>query len=297
MNNFKMTIMRFYFIAALVAVLNPFAFSQKGSSIKQTETPSYEIPFKLDDHLIMIKGSFDNHSKEYDFIFDTGTSGLVLLDSLSKFYHYIEIGKEKQMSPEGKYMGDRSVVQVDNLSFGSLHIKNKASLVDKEGIFSATAKGIIGLSAFDGYVITIDYTNQKLLMRKGNLEKGKNVLKLGSNDILEADIILNNKTIPTHFDCGSPFFISIPNSIKEKYNLTFKTKPTLIAKARTTGGDMDIFASQFDGNIKIGSIVLNDPKVELVTANFPAINIGYQFFIQYRMSIDFKNKLMKIEPK
>lgn len=60
---------------------------------------------------------------------------------------------------------------------------------------------------------------------------------------------------------------------------------------------MDILASHFDRNIAIGNVLLQEPRVEILTANFPAINIGYRFFVQYNVSIDFKNKRMKIEPK
>ncbi len=261
----------------------------------QTE---YKIPFKLDRHLIIIAGYLGTENpKKYDFIFDSGTSGVYLLDSLAKVYNYAEKGKVKEISPEGIDMGYATLVKLNALSFENLAVACDATLMPKEKLFSPTAIGIVGLSAFNGYVITIDYTNKQLVCTKGKIKKAKNLLTLNKSDILETTILVGNKSIPAHFDCGSPMFISIPKAISEKNNFKYKTEPKLVGRARTVGGEMDILLGQFDGNIAIGNVMLNEPRVEIVTANFPAINIGYRFFVQYNVSIDFKNKRMKIEPK
>ncbi len=282
------------FLFSVILLLNHSVYSQRSKN-KQPVKSVYEIPFKLDRHLIIIEGTFGNdNTQKHDFIFDSGSSGVYLSEQLSKEHNFSEVGKVKAISPEGKDMGDRSVVQINGLNFQDLSISCEAGVVPSEEIFSSTAVAIIGLAAFEGYVVTIDYSSKKLIFRKGSLTKGKNILKLNSSSILEANILVNGKLIPAHFDCGAPFGISIPKAIAEKYNLTFMAEPKLIGKARTVGGEMDILSAQLNGDVRVGKIVSKKPEVELLTANFSAINIGHRFFINHKISIDFTNKLMEI---
>jgi hypothetical protein len=285
----------FIFMLAFVLCAN-FVFSQKTISRKMSihQPTTVEIPFTLDHHLIVIKGKLGKeNNNEYDFIFDTGATGIYIWDSIAKRQAYTEVGKVKEISPEGNDMGEHTIININNLYFKNLFIKLDATLMPKEEIFSPTAIGVVGLSAFDGYVVTIDYKRKKILLKRGALKKAKDVISLNESQILEGNILLNGNIVPAHFDCGAPSYISIPIAMKDKCKLL--TEPKIIGKARTVGGEMDILAAQFDGTILIGSIKLIDPKIEFVTANFPAVNIGFRFFNTYKISMDIKNKLMKIE--
>jgi hypothetical protein len=274
-----------------------FVFSQK--SIVKTNiknNTSYEIPFTLDRHLIVLKVKFGKDTNtSYDLIFDTGTPGLYLQDSFIFKQGFKKISEMTEISIEGKDMGKRDIVVVDKINISNFILKTTAVKMPSEELFSPKAVGIIGLSAFNGYIVTIDYTNQLMKLKKGNLKNEKNLLKLNANSILEANIIVNNQTIPAHFDCGAPTFISIPESFVEKCNIQFKNKPKLLGRAQTPGSVFDILTAQLVGNMKIGNLDLENPQLEMVTAKFPAINIGYQFFKQHRVRIDNLNKLMQID--
>ena len=280
-------------IVATIATPNAHAQTAKKSLPKQ-QSSNIEIPFTLDRHLIVLKGKAGKSEQEYDIIFDTGAAVFVLSEEFVGKQGYSEVGKSKMMSPEGKEMGEKSIVKVTNFSFKTLPISTDAVVEKKEMIFSPTAVGIIGLAAFDGYIVTIDYNSRKLLLTKGALPVGKNVITLNESPILEANIMLNGKAVPAHFDCGAPSFISIPTHMKDK--CAFKTEPRVVGKAMTIGGEMDILAAQFDGAITVGAVTMKDPQIELVTANFPAVNIGYRFFNKNKVSIDVKSKRMRIEP-
>ncbi|MCU0428285.1 MAG: retropepsin-like domain-containing protein [Candidatus Kapabacteria bacterium] len=244
--------------------------------------------------MIVLKGNSGKGTEEYDIIFDTGAAVFVLSEDFVSKQGYALVGKFKGMSPEGKEMGEKSIVKVDNFSFKNFPISSDATVEKKEMIFSPTAVGIIGLAAFEGYIVSIDYQNRKLVLTKGVLKAGRNVMTLNESPILEGNILLNGKAVKAHFDCGAPSFISIPVRLKDK--CAFKTDPRVVGKAMTIGGEMDILAAQFDGTISVGSVTMKDPQIELVTANFPAVNIGYRFFIKNKIRIDVKSKRMSIEP-
>jgi hypothetical protein len=284
------TIVATMIVAIMVA---PNANAQAAKKV-QKQPSNIEIPFTLDRHLIVLKGKADKDEQEYDIIFDTGSSVFVLSEDFVSKQGYAEVGKFKGMSPEGKEMGEKSIVKVNNFSFKNFPISSDAAVEKREMIFSPTAVGIIGLAAFEGYIVSIDYQNRKLLLTKGVLKTGKNVIALNESPVLEGNIMLNGRAVPAHFDCGAPSFISIPVRMKDK--CAFKTEPRVVGKAMTIGGEMDILAAQFDGTISVGSVIMKDPQIELVTANFPAVNIGYRFFVKNKISIDVKNKRMSIEP-
>lgn len=49
--------------------------------------------------------------------------------------------------------------------------------------------------------------------------------------------------------------------------------------------------------VSIGSVLLKDPRVKLITADFPAVNIGFLIFNKYLVGTDYTNKLMQIQER
>ena len=74
-----------------------------------------------------------------------------------------------------------------------------------------------------------------------------------------------------------------------------KSEPVLFAKARTPGGEVEVYKSQLEGIISFGSIELKDPNITLVTGGFGAINFGNPFFQKYSTTIDMVNQLMRFD--
>jgi gag-polyprotein putative aspartyl protease/Aspartyl protease len=253
----------------------------------------FEIPFTMDRNLVIIKGKLGN--EEADFIFDTGTKGIVISDEVAQKQRFKKSGTAKMGSPNSPTMEELPTVIIPKLDFNGLILnKTNAVAVNPQNIFSPTAVGIVGMSAFEGNLITIDYKNAKLIFKKGQLTPNKNTIEIDPTMILEGKISLNGKQVLAHFDCGSPNFIAIPKEWTADYKL--KSEPKLMGKGMTPGGQFEVYIADFDGDIAIGSLVLNNPKVELLTGNFPAVNLGFRFFSKYLITIDTKNKLMQILP-
>ena len=252
----------------------------------------FEIPFILDRNLIIIQGKLNNQ-EVYNFIFDTGTTGIVISDSITYKYKLKTKGYTTLRSPNGQVMEKAKNVIIPSVSLNGFSMKHrKAISVKPENIFPPNVIGIIGLSAFNGNLLTIDYQNSRLIVKKGKLSPNENVIKINTANILEAKIVLNDNEVLAHFDCGSPNYIAIPMEWDTQYKL--KSEPVLLGKGRTPGGEFEIYKAQFYGNIIIGSIVLKDPQIELVTGGFPAVNLGFRFFKTYLITIDTKNELMQI---
>lgn len=272
------------FLIVAVCLLAVATFAQKNKS--------YEVPFKMDRNLIIVTGKLNNGAPA-DFIFDTGTGGIIIgTDSAKKFKL-----KSKGMVKFKNILKDQDETvesfKIVSLDFNGFVVKNTTSLaVPPENIFSPTAVGIIGLAAFEGNLVTIDYKNSKLIFRKGSLKPNEKTIPISLNPVLEAKIKFNGKEVLAHFDCGSPNFIGIP---KQWTDYKVKSEPVLAGKGRTPAGEFEVYRADFDGEIAIGNLKLKDPKVTLLTGNFFAVNLGFQFFNKYLVTIDTRNKLMQID--
>ncbi len=284
------TISTILFVTGLMVTI---ASAQGLNFSKNEKLNQFEVQFTMYRNLIIVQGEINNQ-ENCNFIFDTGTNGILLNDSIVKFHNLKAIGSKVIESPNGNVKEKVKSVIIPSLKFNGLNLKNiEAIAVKPQDIFSPNAIGIIGISAFNGYIITIDYQNTKLIFKKGELKPNNNSIPIEADNILEAKINLNGKKVLAHFDCGAPGYIAIP--MEWKSELKLKSEPVLIGKGKTPGGEFEVYASQLDGEITIGKLVLKDTQITLVTSGFPAINLGMEFFKKHSISIDGKNKLLQIE--
>jgi hypothetical protein len=253
-----------------------------------------EIPFTMDRNLILIKAKV-NGKKEYGFIYDTGTTGLVLSEKLVEENKLKITGTTTIQSPNSVQPDKVNTLVVPVLNLNGFKIKNLDGVaVPPQQIFSPNASGIIGLSAFKGNLVTIDFKNSKLIVKRGELDRSdKAVIKVDLSRAPEAYVKVNGEEMQAVFDCGGPEAISFPMEWKSKLKL--KSEPVLFAKARTPGGEVEIYKSQLVGTISFGSIELKDPNITLVTGGFGAINFGSPFFQKYTTTLDMVNQLMRFE--
>ena len=271
-------------LLASILMIN-MGLAQKGTT---------EIQFTMDRNLILIKAKV-NGKKEYNFIYDTGTTGLVLSEQLVEENKIKITGTTTMQSPNSIEPDKVNTVVVPKLSLSDFEIKNLDGVaVPPQQIFSPNASGIIGLSVFKGNLVTIDFKNSKLVLKNGKLDASdKSVIKANFSRAPEAYVKVNGEEMVAVFDCGGPEAISFPMEWKSKLKL--KSEPVLFAKARTPGGEVEIYKSQLVGTISFGSIELKDPSITLVTGGFNAINFGSPFFQKYTTTIDMVNQLMRFD--
>ena len=236
-----------------------------------------EIPFTMDRNLMLIKAKV-NGKKEYNFIYDTGTTGLVLSEPLVQENKLKVTGTTTMQSPNSIEPDKVNTVVVPKLKLNGFEIKKLDGVaVPSQQIFSPNASGIIGLSAFKGNLVTIDFKNSKLILKKGALDsKDKNVVKVDFSRAPEAYVKVNGEDMLAVFDCGGPTEISFPMEWKSKLKL--KSEPVLFAKARTPGGEVEVYKTQLDGTISFGSIAFKDPAIMLVTGGLGPLNLETRSF-------------------
>lgn len=276
--------MKKYKLIIIYVFITNLIFAQANSKI--------EIPFTMDRNLILINAKVGS-AEISKFIFDTGTEGIMLLDSIAT--QYTKSGFDTIVTPQGEFVGTQQKVLIPDIQFDNLALKNmEAIMTPKQMLFSDKVVGIIGLKAFVGYLFTLDFANYKIVLERGELKRQSNVIPINLDHILEAKVMINNKEMLAHFDCGGAGFISIPKNWNSIYKL--KADPILQGKGFTPMGDFDVFKAELDGDIDIGNYKISNPQINLVTGDFFfAINFGYEFFKEHLITIDTKNSLMEIK--
>jgi gag-polyprotein putative aspartyl protease len=254
-----------------------------------------DIPFTMDRNLILIKASINNQT-ENNYVFDTGAQGVTLSKTMVTQHNLTGKGVTKFGSPNDPVGVDVKNIDIPVFNVNGFTGKNVQSIeVEDQNIFTPNAVGIIGISFFNGNMVTIDYKASKLIISKGSLKvRDKKVFKIDVYPFIETGIKVNNQPLVAHIDSGGPEALSFPLEWKDK--LKFKSEPVLFGKARVVSGEIDIYKAQLDETIQIGSIVLTDPKITMVSGGFQAINIGFKFLKEYVITIDMVNGLMKITP-
>lgn len=251
-----------------------------------------EIPFTMDRNLILIKADL-GLGKPLNFIFDTGTEGIMLLDSLANSYK--QTGMDTIVNQKGEFQGTIEKVLIPKLKFGRLVLANRQAIkMPREMLFSKNAVGIIGMQTFVGYTIKLDYKRKKIILSNQSLVFNSNAIPIKIDRLLEAKIKINGNEVLAHFDCGGAGYISIPKKWDTIYNL--KSDAVFSGKGRTPMGDFEVYKAELNGKIEIGNYILNDPKISLITGDyFYSVNLGYEFFRQHLITIDTKNSLLLIE--
>ncbi|MGE3466164.1 MAG: aspartyl protease family protein [Pyrinomonadaceae bacterium] len=264
---------------------------------EQTEnSTTFEIPFTLEQNrpIVNLRMGAKNDLR---FIFDTGAQGIVLSEKVASDLGLRSHGITRVGSPNNPVAIEAKRVAVPSVGIGGFEITNQnAVAIDFDKMLPGLrVDGLLGLSFFRGYLVTINYAESKLTIAKGELtEGGPGVIRVDLSEILALTAKLNGKDMPIHLDSGAPSLLMMP--IEWKPNLTLKSEPVFFRKARTSSGVFDLYKAELLGKIEIGEASLIDPEITLATSGFPAANLGFAFMRNYVWTIDTVNERMRMDP-
>ncbi|MGL4598565.1 MAG: aspartyl protease family protein [Bacteroidia bacterium] len=278
-----------------INIVSAFAQGPKQTSKSSETSERFEIPFTLTFGKIIIQTEI-NKRGQYNFIFDTGTQGFIIDDSLANALNLKSEGFEIVRSPNDTVGQKVKTVQVAELTVAKFPCQQKEGLaLDMQQLCPIpNVVGIIGLDAFKGYTLIINYPQSKLVVSRDYLQASdSSVLALNLSPIFETTFLLNAKQTPTHFDSGSPEYITLPMEWKDQLKL--KAEPVFLTKARVASGEVEIYKAQMIGTIQVGHLKLIDPEITFITGGFTAANFGYRFLKDYIITIDTVHNLFRID--
>jgi hypothetical protein len=156
--------------------------------------------------------------------------------------------------------------------------------------------GVLGLSLFSDYLVTLDFPGRKLRIEKGELGKvdGAEILDY-QNDagISQVEVSVGDKKIKAHLDTGNAIGMFVfPTAFAEK--LTFIGEARVVGRARSASGDTEIKQAQVKEVVRLGRHEF--PNATIV---YPALgevgNVGLKALSQCAITFDQKHERIRLK--
>jgi Aspartyl protease len=279
----------------MIVILVVCSFSIVGQSSRSTNL-SIEFEGSMPRVKAMINGK-----GPFQFTLDTGARMQAAVNSTVITQLKLQPNGQVRVSdPSGRNPKLFDTVVLDSISLGDVEFRNvpAVSQEPRMGPNDSGADGVLGLSLFSEYLLTLDYPCKQLNLSHGGLPMtdGAAVLAYENSEVTPVvEITIGNTKMKAHIDSGNMVgSFNLPTTLVEKLHLT--SQPITIGRVRTVSDEIEMKEARLSDNIKMGSFVFSQP-----TITFPSIagevNIGLKTLREFSITFDQKNKRVKFERK
>lgn len=286
---------------AFAQMLAPAAAAQPVMSSHSDDEPKPVVsgsdtclPMKLADGLPVISGRLGGRS--ITLAFDTGSPGGPLLSpAVIRDLKLPKVGEAQVTDPSMKNVLTVGLYGLANLSIGNVKIEQWTAIEHsaKESRRLAEPDGIIGLTAFAGFVVTIDYPGRRILLTKGRLPEpdGRSIFHY-EGPIPRVPLSIEGHPIDAHLDTGNARYGLI---VPEKYaaSLANYSRSFAIGIARTVNNQFDLKA------VPVSDAKVGDFPLYAGTAAFPSAgaraNVGSEILKDMVVMIDPANAIVALK--
>lgn len=245
-----------------------------------------------------------NGKGPYKFFLDTGAAATVLNQDLVDELKLPVKGSTKigdPASPEAITAQQNWVERLDigEATFsGFIALSWDRSMLDKSDALhkSDAPRGVLGMPLFRQLLLTFDYPQSRIIIRRGELPiaNGADVLEyqFSESGLFGVPLIVAGTNLFATLDTGSMGGLSFPNSYMSR--LPLNGKPVEIGRGRTVAGESVIYGASLNGIVKLGNYRFENPAVQFFD-RLTHLNLGYGFISQFAITIDQKNHRLKFE--
>lgn len=153
--------------------------------------------------------------------------------------------------------------------------------------------GVLGFTAFENYLLTLDYPGRRVVLSQGALPDvdQHDVLFLTSHE-LHPSIALRiaGESRLAEIDSGSGFFLQVPTSMTAE--LPFRAAPVLTGHAGTLAGVSPVRSERLETNMTIGQHVVANPIATVEDGELLAdgvVRIGGPLLAHFAVTLDQQN--------
>jgi predicted aspartyl protease len=227
--------------------------------------------------------------------FDTGASGGIHLSADAAARLALEpIGEGMAMDPSSRNPQPIKVYKLDALQIGSVTVHGMpASASPTQQTRREGLDGIIGLGAFDGYLVTVDYVHHHFRLDRGALPAADGASIFGYDAFIpEVPLTVEGRPVTAHLDTGNTRYpVIVPDSFAT--GLHHHDAAQAIGQAHTVSNDITMFAASVDGPVQVGKVTLSETKVGWPTVIDKA-NIGSLALANTVVTVDPSNKRVRL---
>ena len=254
-----------------------------------------DVPMLLDGHMpavhVMVNGK-----GPFLFAIDTGAAGTARVDAaLAERLGLARVGEAMGGDPSGRNARVMPVVAIDSLEVGGARFEGvQAAVRDMRAMpGGGKADGILGFGLFRDCLFTLDYPGALVRMGRGELPAdGRDVLAFTLDQgVPTARLSVAGKEMDAHVDSGFMGGISLPESVAA--GLPLAGPLTVVGRARTVSNDFEIKGAPLAGDVRIGSVVIEQPMVHFQPL-FPMANVGARVLGTLVVTFDQASKRMRL---
>jgi predicted aspartyl protease len=282
-------------LAAALADLTNEPSRASGAYRQSKDSAGVDVPLQWLGNKIVVEAKV-NGKGPYTFFFDTGAQGAVLDQGLAEELKLPVIGEGKIASPGGKGFPAKQV-RFD-LEIGDLKLPGMLAMsFDRSKLFPdpKSPRGVLSAKMFPGNLVTLDFARDRLVVRPGELPNpdGKTVFACNpAEPIPVIPITIAGKEVQVHIDTGAAGGISLPLSVAER--LPLASKPVEVGRGKRVDRELVIFGATLNGQAKIGTLVLDNPKLRLEESKFERGILGNEILRRFELTFDSKNNRIRL---
>jgi hypothetical protein len=206
------------------------------------------------------------------------------------------VGEGLVASPGGKGLPSKEVrmgLEVGGLRLGEV----QAFAFDQSGLYRDPnpPRGVLSPKLFSGYLVTLDYPRDRLVIREGELPEpdGTAVFAYDSRHRLPVvPITLAGHRFEVFLDSGAAGGVLLPLSFAER--LPLAAKPAEVGRGRRVDQEVVIYGAKLRGQFKLGRHVEEDPEIRFDTVA-PRGHVGNAVLRRFALTLDCKNRRVGLE--
>ena len=261
-------------------------------------SPVVEVPLKMVDGWPFVEVTI-NGQGPFQFLLDTGAYGVTISRRLSQQLGLSATGERISGPDAAGITKTVSCVQIETMRLGGAAFKQfEAASVELEHLRSATNKdmeGILGVWLFRELLLTIDFPQQRVIVKKGSLDKmnDKDVLPVTmprGTPIITAQI--GDDEMELLIDTGSNGFIMLPASIAKTRSLN---SHPVEGESRTYAGIHSMMTAQLNGKIHIGRHVISNPMINWFVEYEGRGIVGMKILKYFALTFDAANQTVSLK--
>jgi len=267
-------------LLALIALQSVFCFAQKTQQYK----------FKMLGNKIFLE-TFLNGKGPYQFMFDSGASGIGRLDIVVVKSLQLKDAGEVENS-DGHNTKTEKLAGLDSIRVGDVKLKNVKIMYRDYNLNPGQTRvdGIIGIDFFKNYVITIDFPNGVLELSKAHLSP-KDEGVVAYQKPFEVYGTIGSVSCLFKFDTGSFVTFHLPEKVVNQVNHQPTGKKMSARRANTT---FELKETVLEVPIAFGGKSFKNEKV-VYSSLATWVNVGSAFLKHHKISFDQQRKLIRIQ--
>jgi hypothetical protein len=311
----KITVIWFLLVLLIssCSLMKQYRYMSKAKA--PTGTFRTEIPFEINNGLIVIKVKFDDSDKEFEFVLDSGAPTSVIYGEAFGHSHAKTIMTYKVSDSQGNSTTSEYVimnVKLGNLLFKDIFAAHSAN--PGEYVACVAANGLIGANLMQTANWQIDFANKKIVIsdrKKTSLPDLKDYQKISFSKRapfgaipwltvlpgMTVDVKVNGTLFKDVFvDLGSSGGLTLPKNLKT--DKVFKNDLKEVVMGYTyfglLGAHMDTTFYYRSSAIYVDQVNLNNNTINVAKQNQALLGTGV--FSDYTMFIDFRKKNLFLKP-